>query len=150
MHYEKPKWKDGWERVQHHYDNWWKRRGPVLVISNPPPLLEARANVSRPLAPRDPRKLHTDPAWFAANQRYSLSRARFPADNLPIAFTDYGCAQLAACLESEPEFDDHTVWYKKCIDSPADCPPLTPTQTAQWWTAYRHVMERAYATSEGD
>jgi hypothetical protein len=72
------------------------------------------------------------------------------ADNLPIAFTDYGCAQLAACLESEPEFDDHTVWYKKCIDSPADCPPLTPTQTAQWWTAYRHVMERAYATSEGD
>lgn len=150
MHYEKPNWKDGWETVQHHYDNWWKRAGPVLVINNPPPLVDARANVSQPLAPCGLRQRHTDPDWFAANQRYRFSRTRFPADNLPIAFTDYGCAQLAACLGSEPQFDDHTVWYKESIDKPEDCPPLTLTKTEPWWRTYRDVMKRVYEISAGD
>jgi len=150
MTYEKPNWKDDWETVRSHYEDWWRRQGPVLVINGPSPLETPRVNASRPPDPRDPRQRHTDPEWFASNQRYLLSRSRLLADTLPIAHTDYGCVQLAACFGAEPSFDDHTVWYKDCIKDPDDCPQFALTKKESWWVAYRSVMDSVYEMSNGE
>jgi hypothetical protein len=150
MHYERPNWKEDWKTVRRHYEDWWKRRGPVLTINGPKQLDIPRGNVPKPPPPGDPLQRHTDPEWFASSQRYSLSRRRLLADTLPIAFTDYGCVQLAACLGAEPGFDDHTVWYKDCIEAPDDCPQLALTKKESWWLAYRRIMDRVYEMSNGD
>lgn len=150
MAYKKPNWKDDWEIVRTHYEDWWKRQGPVLVINGPQSLETPRADVPKPAEPQSPHQRHTDPEWFASNQRYLLSCRRLLADTLPIAHTDYGCVQLAACFGAEPGFDDHTVWYKDCIEDPDDCPQLALTKEETWWIAYRRIMERVYEISNGD
>lgn len=150
MRFDRPRWKDNWEQTQEHYRHWWRQEGPVLTLSGLPPLDAARDDVPLPPKPKTPRERHTAPDWFASNQRYSLSRTRFPADNLPIAHTDYGCVQLAACFGAEPEFDDNTVWYRECIASPDDCPTLSLSKTEPWWKAYKRIMLQVQKSSQGD
>ncbi len=147
MNFDRPRWKDDWDEAREHYRQWWKREGPVLTFSGLRPLDEPRDNVPSPPKPKDPREYHTDPDWFAFNQRHSLATQRFPADNLPIAHTDYGCVQLAACFGAEPEFDDHTVWYSESISDPDDCPALVLTKEEPWWQAYKRIMLQAQEIS---
>lgn len=150
MTFDRPRWKDDWEQTTEHYRQWWCQGGPVLTFSGLPPLAEPRDRVQLPPEPSTPRGRHTDPDWFASNQRCSLSHTRFPADNLPIAHTDYGCVQLAAGLGAEPSFDDRTVWYEECVVSPDDYPTLSLTKTERWWLAYKQVMEKVREISRGD
>ncbi len=150
MNFDRPRWKDNWEQTQEHYRQWWRQEGPVLTLSGLPPLDEPRVNVTFSPEPKSPRERHTSPDWFASNQRYSLARSRFPADNLPIAHTDYGCVQLAACFGAEPKFDDNTVWYSECITDPDDCPALSLTKTEPWWLAYKRIMQKMQGASQGD
>jgi hypothetical protein len=148
--FEKPRWKDNWENTQEHYRQWWRREGPVLRITGLPPLAQPRDKIPLPPMPTNPRECHTEPNWFALSQRHSLSRSRFPADNLPIAHTEYGCVQLATCFGSEPEFDKHTVWYNECISDPDDCPALVLTKQEPWWQAYKRIMLQVLKISKGD
>ncbi|MBT3273237.1 MAG: hypothetical protein HN368_08795 [Spirochaetales bacterium] len=150
MHHKKPNWKDNWETTRAHYEAWWKREGPIITINYSSLLDKSRANTPKPPRPRGPREQHTDPEWFAANQRYTLSRMRFSADNLPIAHTDYGCVQLAACFGSEPRFSDDTVWYSECIDNPENWPALSLTKTEPWWHSYKEIMLKVHEVSKGD
>lgn len=150
MAYEKPNWKEDWERVRSHYEDWWQRQGPVLVINGLQSLKMPRAGVPKPAEPQSPRQRHTDPEWFASNERHLLSCRPLLADTLPIAHTDYGCVQLAACFGAEPGFDDRTVWYKACIETPDDCPQIRLTKTEPWWMTYRSIMDRVYEVSNGD
>jgi hypothetical protein len=122
----------------------------VLTLSGLPPLEQPRAAPPPGPEPKTPRERHTDPDWFAAGQRYALSRGRFPADNLPIAHTDYGCVQLAACFGAEPEFDGHTVWYRECVTDPDASPPLALTKREPWWRTYKRVMQAVQAAGKGD
>lgn len=152
MHYEKPNWIDDWESVSRHYCKWWKREGPVLRIDFLTPVYEMRADAPKPPEPVDSHQRHTDPDWFAANQRFLLSRKRYLADNLPFAVTDYGTVQLAACFGAEPVFDEKhdTIWYKDWICDIEDCPEFILKKTEPWWLTYRKVMERVYEASKGD
>lgn len=150
MTFDRPRWKENWDKTKEHYRQWWRHEGPVLTLSGLPPLEEPRDNAPLPREPKSSCERHTSPDWFASNQRCSLSRGRFVADNLPIAHTDYGCVQLAACFGAEPGFDDHTVWYRECIASPDDCPTLTLTRMEPWWRAYKQIMLKVHETSEGD
>jgi len=150
MLYDSPKWKENWEQVQAHYRQWWSHEGPVLTVFGLPPLETPRDRTPLPPVPETPRVRHTDPEWFAAQQRHSLSTAEFPADNLPIAHTEYGCVQLAACFGAEPAFDEHTVWYKKCIDDPEQCGNLVLSRTEPWWLAYKQMMLAVAAAGQGD
>lgn len=150
VNFDRPRWKDNWEQAQEHYKQWWDHQGPVLTLSGLPPLGEQRDNVPLPPAPKTPRERHTNPDWFASNQRYALSRARFPADNLPIAHTDYGCVQLAACFGAEPEFEDYTIWYQEFITAPEDGPALSLTKAEPWWQTYKRIMQKVQEISRGD
>jgi len=150
MIYKRPEWKENWEQTQAHYQRWWTQEGPVLTLLGLPPLDVPRNNISLPQRPATARGRHTDPEWFAWKQRDLLSRSRFPADNLPIAHTDYGCVQLAACFGAEPEFDDSTVWYKEWIKNPEECPPLVLTKTEPWWQTYKQIMQKSQEISQGD
>jgi hypothetical protein len=122
----------------------------VLTLSGLPPLEEPRDRTPFPPEPQTARARHTDPEWFAWSQRLSLSRLRYLADNLPIAHTDYGCVQLAACLGSEPEYDDETVWYSDRIGHPDEYPTLILTKRERWWQAYKRIMLRVLEVSRGD
>jgi hypothetical protein len=93
-----------------------------------------------PPQPRTARESHTDSLFIARQQRAQLALRRFLADTLPIAHTEYGCVQLAACFGAEPKFDNSTVWYTACIDNPDEFPPLALTKTEPWWLAYKQLM----------
>jgi len=150
VRYDGPAWKDNWEKTREHFRRWWRREGPLLTLSGLPPLAEPRGGAPAPPEPESPRRRHTDPAWVAAGQRHALSRWRYPADNLPIAHTDYGCVQLAACFGAEPEFAHGTVWYADCVRDPDDCPPLVLSKELPWWRAYKRIMLAVYEASGGD
>ena len=150
MPYEGPHWKENWGQTRSHFLAWWQRDGLVLTIGGLPPLDAPRANARPPRDPRSAYERHTDPAWFAQNQRASLGRCPYPADNLPIAHLDYGCVQLAACLGSEPRFADDTVWYEDAISDPDACSPLKLTGTETWWQRYRAIRLEVLCISEGD
>ena len=147
---DRPQWKQEWEQTKEHYRRWWRREGHVLTLSGLPPLDEPRDRTPWPPEPRTARARHTDPEWFAWNQRLSLSRLRYPADNLPIAHTDLGCVQLAACLGSEPEFDEETVWYNDRSGAADEYPTLALTRRERWWRAYKRIMLRVLEVSRGD
>lgn len=149
MDFDPSYWKTNCSEACKHYEQWWRQDGPVLTLSGLPQLAEPRDNIPAPDRPEDPLARHTDPVWFALNQQYALSRRPFPADNLPIAFTDYGCVQLAACFGAEPGFDDHTVWYAECISEPDACPPLSLTKTERWWQVYRRIMLKVREVGQG-
>ena len=150
MLYDRPKWKENWEETQRHFQQWWSQEGPLLTLSGLPPLDEPRDGALPAPGPKTARERHTDPDWLARNERASLASRRFPADNLPIAATDYGCAQLAACLGSEPVFHDTTVWYSDHIDDPDECPALYLTKKEPWWRAYKRIMLKVLEASQGD
>lgn len=150
MVYERPNWKENWDTVRSHYEAWWRSEGPILNISCPSPDFEGRAHAPQPCEPKDARQKHTDPEWFATNQRYSLSQSLFLADSLPMAHTDLGVVQLAACLGAEPSFNDDTVWYNECFDHPDDCPTLRLDKSNSWWQAYKQIMIEVYNRSAGD
>jgi hypothetical protein len=99
MLYDRPKWKPNWEQAQRHHLQWWHQEGIVLAIAGLPPLDPPRDRTPPPPEPRTARERHTDPHWFAWNQRLSLAGRRYPADNLPIAHVELGCVQLAACKQ---------------------------------------------------
>jgi hypothetical protein len=148
--YDHPNWKENWEQTQKHFRQWWAQEGPVLTFSGLPPLDEPRDQAPYPPEPESARDRHTDPHWFAWNQRLSLARLQYPADNLPIVHTDLGCVQLAACFGAEPAFDDRTVWYNDWIDPPDDYPTLVLTKTERWWRAYKRIMLKACEIGRGD
>jgi len=148
--YDRPAWKSNWDEARKHYEQWWRREGPVLLILGLPPLDEPRDRTPLPPDPKTNRARHTDPEWFAWNQRLALAERRFPADNLPIAFVEHGCVQLAACFGAEPEFDDRTVWYADCVSDPEAYPPLALTKTEPWWQTYKQIMQRMQELSWGD
>lgn len=150
MPYDRPKWKENWEQTLGHYQQWWAREGPVLTVSGMPPLEEPRDCAPLPPEPKTARERHTDPDWIAWTQRVSFSSRRFLADTLPIAVTEYGCVQLAACFGAQPEFDDNTVWYNHCGDDPDAYPRLTLTKTEPWWRAYKRIMQKVLEISQGD
>jgi len=149
MKHDKPQWKDNWEETRDHFEKWWRQEGPLLCIFGP----EGRPRIDGTGPPEPaatPRQRHADPEWFACNERYRLACDRYWADNLPIAFTDYGTVQLAACLGAEPGFAHETVWYNECIEYPGQCPPLLLNMDEPWWRRYKEVMERVLANSRGD
>jgi hypothetical protein len=148
--YDQPNWKENWEQTQEHYRRWWRRKGPILTLAGLPPLAESRDRTPFPPEPGTARERQSDPHWFAWSQRLSLARQRYPADNLPIVHTDRGCVQMAAYFGAEPAFDDRTVWYDDRPDPPDDYPALVLTKTEPWWCAYKQVMLKAYAISQGD
>jgi hypothetical protein len=150
MPYDRPNWKENWEQTQEHYRRWWRQAGPILTLSGLPLLEEPRDCTPFPPKPRTAQERHTDPHWFAWNERLSLAQQRLPADNLPIVHTDLGCVQLAAYFGAEPEFDDRTVWYSDRTGHPDEYPALIVTKTEPWWRAYRQIMETAYEISQGD
>lgn len=150
MLYDGPKWKENWERTEEHYERWWNHAGPILTLSGLSPPDRPRDDTPPPPPPTSPRQKHTDPDYFAQSQRAGLARCRFPADNLPIAHTDYGCLQLATYFGSEPEFQDDTVWYEDSIGEPDESPPLSLTKTEPWWQAYKRVMLKVKELSKGD
>ncbi len=150
MLYEKPAWKEDWEQTKEHFRQWWKREGSVLTIAGLPPLESSRDETPPPPTPASPRHRHTDPDFIARSQRSVLARNRYPADSLPIAHTDYGCVQLAACLGSEPMFEETTVWYADSISDPDNSPALSLTKDEPWWKAYKQIMLGMIDSSQGD
>jgi hypothetical protein len=150
MPYERPQWKNDWEQAREHYLQWWQHAGMVLTISGLLPLDPPRDLTPSPLQPQTPRLRHTDPDWFAWNQRLSLAARPFPADNLPIAHIELGCVQMAAYFGAEPEFDERTVWYSDLEREPDAYPALVLTKDEPWWQAYKQMMLRAVEISRGE
>lgn len=147
---DRPVWKENWKQTQEHFLAWWQRKGPILVLNGLPDLEVPRDGGPPPVRPDNPRKAHTDPEYFAQAQKARLARLSYPADNLPIAHTDYGCVQLAACLGSEPEFDFETVWYNDSMPEPDAARPLVLTKDEPWWWAYLDIMRAVLEKSRGD
>ncbi len=56
-----PSWKNDWNESRDHYLKWWRREGPVLVISGLPSLDPPRERIQAPPPPIDSRMRHTDP-----------------------------------------------------------------------------------------
>ncbi len=150
MLYDKPKWKENWEETKKHFQKWWKHEGLVLTIAGLPPLKESRESTPWPQEPKTPEEKNTDSDYFSLSQRKQIAQYSFPADNLPIAHTEYGCVQLAACFGAEPKFDDNTVWYANCISNPDEFPTLILKKTEKWWKIYKNIMLKVLEASQGD
>ena len=65
MPFEKPNWKQDWDRAKGHYEQWWQHEGPLLTIVGLPALDVPWEGRVLPEAPKDPRQRHLDPHWFA-------------------------------------------------------------------------------------
>jgi hypothetical protein len=150
MLYDRPAWKSGWEQAQEHYLQWWRQEGMVLTISGLPSLDPPRDPTPHLPEPQTAWERHTDPDWFAWNQRLSLAAQPYPADNLPIAHVELGCVQLAAAFGAEPDFDERTVWYNDVNREPDAYPALILTKDEPWWRAYKGMMLKAVEISQGD
>ena len=140
MSYDKPNWKDNWESTKRHFKRWWNHEGSVITLKRLPPLDMPRTATPPPPEPPDARGRHTDPEWFAWNQRNGLLDKVLQGDNMPLVHVDYGCVQLAASLGSEPDFTDETVWYAEAIHDPDSHPPLVLTKEEYWWKRYKAVL----------
>ena len=150
MKYNKPNWKDNWESTKRHFIRWWNREGAVITIKRLPPLDTPRDPTPPPPEPATVLGRHTDPRWFAWNQRNQISANVYRGDSLPLAHVDYGCVQLAAALGSEPGFTEETVWYGECIHNPESHPPLVLTKTERWWRRYKAVLLELVRIRNGD
>ena len=73
MLYDSPTWKSDWKQAQQHHLQWWRQEGMVLTLSGLLPLDPPRDCTPRPPEPQTARERHTDPTWFAWNQRLSLA-----------------------------------------------------------------------------
>lgn len=144
------RWKENWPEVRDHYERWWRREGPILLVDGLPELESPRSCPLPPPEPPDERGRNLDPAWAAWNQRASLARLPLPADNLPIAHVEYGCVQLAAVFGSEPTYQDETVWYAECVPEPDRCPPLRLTGAETWWRVYESILLELVRVADGD
>lgn len=136
-----PSWKPEWEATQQHFMRWWRHEGGVLTFYGPPLNQDPKARETKgPAKPATLLEEHTDPRWFAWNQRNLLAHKTYPADNLPIAFVEYGTLQLAASLGSQVEFAPDTVWYHPRTEPPEEWPLFTLDKQHPWWRTYKAIL----------
>jgi hypothetical protein len=110
-------WKANWEESKPHYLDWWAGKGLVLGMwGSFDKAGAAHEVVPAPPPARDLQQYWFDPDWRAANLHYQLSRSSLAADLLPVANTQLGPGSLAACLGSELEGTDDTIWIHPRAD----------------------------------
>jgi hypothetical protein len=144
-------WKDNWEETRAHYLDWWAGKG--LVISMWDHLLRDGAAhevvpAPAPAQSADWRQYWFDPAWRSANLHYLLSRSSFKADILPVANTHLGPGSLAACLGSELEGSEDTIWiHPKPNGSITD--PIVLDEDNPWWKLHLDLIRACKEHAQG-
>jgi hypothetical protein len=148
------KWKPNWQQSQQRFTDWWNHSGLVLGIGEVNPVRlpdhQQHAQVTHPGPPLHWEQRHTDPNWIAQYYRYHLAGYNYPADTLPFAFPDIGCASLCVYLGVEPEFSEDTIWYSPCIHDPENHPALIFDPQQKWWRNHEAIYRAVVNLAHGD
>lgn len=136
-------WKDNWGETRRHFEGFWNREDLILgMFGCGLDTGEAvHADVRDPGQPPDLFSRHMDPDWVSRTQEFELSRRQYPADTLPIAYSDLGTVTLATFLGTTPEFAESNVWYYPADLSPDNDRRLTLDPENEWWQRIVAVVE---------
>ena len=61
-----------------------------------------------------------NPDYVSRKNNYKLSHYDYPADTMPLAYSDWGTVSLAAFLGCEQVCSEDTIWYEPCLNSLED------------------------------
>jgi hypothetical protein len=112
-------YKQNWEGTKQRFDKWWKREGLILntqKVKRQSPI----ENVANPGKFDSLETKYSDPNYVSNSNHYILSNYDYPADSIPMAYSDWGTVSLAAFLGCEQVFKEETVWYEPCLKSIED------------------------------
>jgi len=146
-------WKKNWEESREHFVDWWKHDGLVLGcwdldISNTNPL----SPVEKPDVYAKIEDRYRDPHLFSRLNHYRLANSHFPADILPISYTNLGPGSLSLYLGCTPDFSNDTVWYKPCwhkLDDPEELPTLVFDSSNYWWKITEEILKSSIEIADG-
>lgn len=146
-------WKDNFVETCRHFEQWWCRDGLVvgawgtgLAWDGPPHDPDA----VEPALPDDPTARHTDAEFVARNTRYRMSRRRWPADILPVAWPHVGTLPLAAYLGASPEYAPGNVWYRPCMEDIESHPPLRFDPSHPRVVELERIVARTFELAAGN
>ena len=136
------RWKANWAQTRERFVRWWSGDDLILGIfgTGLDAGIAVHADAPDPGLPVDLLARHMDPSWVSRRQRHQLSRRHFPAETLPIAFSDVGTVTLATFRGATPEFAERNVWYSGGTLSPEDDHELVFDPSAEWWVRLEAVV----------
>lgn len=133
---------DDWDRVYDRFETWWAREpmdGPLLFVTAPRdrPL----EDLPEPVPPGAGRRW-LDADYLASAARHRLAVTYLGGDAFPYMDANYGPGSLALYLGSDPVFDDHTVWYKPCIEDLGTTPLPEFDPLSRWFKSHLELVGR--------
>jgi hypothetical protein len=145
-------WKANWEETKQHFIKWWDHEGMILSSWSSVGGGVAREPVADPGPPADIFERYTSSRWMAARNHWSMARALFPLDVLPIADCNMGPGSLSLALGSEPTFAEETVWFNAFMEHeerPERLPPLRFNPDSRWWKITDDALRRSAELGRG-
>ncbi len=146
-------WKPNWDETRQHFVDWWNRKGLVLGAWTGIPASKPHLDIPYPEPkPATLAGRHTDAVWRARHNLWMKANQAYPADILPIAWTDFGPGTLAIVLGAEPEFSPETVWYHPCWENetePEGLPPARFDAGNRWWRVIEDVARETAKAGKG-
>lgn len=139
-------WTQNWRETKQHFVEWWGQEGLVLRLRGGACPGEPHEETVAPPPPISIRDRYVNAGPRAQRSHHSLAHHYFPADALPISYTDIGPGSLALFLGSEPGFSKDTVWFEPCIhdcDSPEKLPPFRFDESTPWWQTTEAIVTAA-------
>lgn len=110
-------WKENWDETREHYNLFWKQEGFVLKTT-PTRRIKPWEEIPVPDQNISVKEKFTSPEYIALHNEYQISLYDYPADTLPLGYSDLGTVCLASVLGSKQCYskEDNTVWYEPCFN----------------------------------
>ncbi|MDW7657382.1 MAG: trimethylamine corrinoid protein 2, partial [Bacillota bacterium] len=133
-----------WTEIQQRFEAWWQHAQTDSPLLN---LVTRRDNIAETLESETP---FTEPcdkylnvAELALRRRNFYRLHRLMGDAYPQLSLDLGPGSLALYLGSEPDFAWDTVWYKECVHSVENWPPLLFRPDNYWLQKHLAMFRQA-------
>ena len=148
-------WKQDWQELRQHFDDFWKREGYILSkwngyvdtdrVTCPDPereLVDIRERMEEIARRGSWEDFYLDPTLVAMHQRNAVGHGYYGGDLIPFSYCDWGTVTLAPMLGAEQHFSKDTVWYthKEHPISPENDRSLVLRDDDPWFTMLRQLV----------
>jgi 5-methyltetrahydrofolate--homocysteine methyltransferase len=137
-----------WDKSRERFEAWWHGEvvdRPLLQVMSPNP----EAPDIPPPAYSSLEQKWLDPDYRIRMFEWQMERTYYAGDAFPYLDTHIGPGTLSLYLGAVPEFQENTVWYKKCVQDIASAQPPVFDKDNPYWQATLALCREGKKRLEG-